>query len=335
VGNSDSVSDREEARLITGFDKFRESGEVSSKLPKKVLMSPAGVWFVWLVMRLMYVPILAGPRLLGLMSRFAIFTACFTVMGYLIYRMIEHDEWLWIIPLILFGWLPAQSFLGFTLLEGYIWVNPGAKRFIRHLEGSGPLTPLLPDKSLALDQDPAVRKQSAELLTAGCTHAGDAATMPSVLIDAPTRIFLAGDGVTYLFLRCFRTIPIFNLEVATWPHAVEIVAHTQFAQGGYVTSKLLGPSEHQEEGEWERGLGILFRSVVGFTDPVEFYRDHMAAVTEFASKNGLCPVRHGSFDDTLRWLEVAREDDLKELQEKRRSFLERLRLLSPVTKGKQ
>ncbi len=333
-GNWDSVSDREEARLIAGFDEFRESVKVSSKLYKKVLLSPAGVWFGWLVMRFMYVPIMAGPRLLGLMSRFAVFTACFTFMGYLIYRMVEHDEWIWILPLILFGWLPALLFFGFALLEGCIWVNPDAKQFIPHLEGSGPLMPLPPEESLALDRDPAVRKQSGELLTAGCTRAGDAAATPSVVFDAPIRVLLAADGATYLLLRCFRTFPIFNREVAVWPLGVEIVAHTQFAQGGYVTSKLLGPPGHPEEGERERGPGILFRSVVGFTDPVEFYRDHAAAVTVFARKNGLSPVRHGSFDETLRRLEAAREDDLKELHEKRRSFLDRLRWYLQLPRGR-
>jgi hypothetical protein len=334
VGNFDSVSDQEEARLITGLDEFRESVNVSSKLSKKVLMSPAGVWFVRLVMRLMYVPILAGPRLFGLISRLAFFTACFTLMGYLIYRMVEHDEWIWILPLILFGWLPVLLFFGFALLEGCIWVNPEAKKLIRHLEGSGPLTPLPPDKSLALDRDPAVRKQSNELLTAGCTHAGDAATTPSVVFDAPIRVFLAGDGATYLLHRCFRASPILNHEVAIWPPSVEIVAHTQFAHGGYVTSKLLGPVGHPDEGERERGPGRLFRSVVGFTDPVEFYRDHLAAVTVFARKNGLSPVRHGSFDDTLRQLEAAGKDDLKELQEKRRSFFDRLRWYLQLPRGR-
>jgi hypothetical protein len=251
--------------------------------------------------RLVDVPF-GKPRLVGLLVRCA---AVPLGLGLCLLPMLVGDPrgW-WGELLVVFFLASCVLWLGFTVN----FVRPEIARLqtdfrtIRanlraRYDQPATYVVLTPSDPCTWQDDPVVRKLTAEALEAGFVHLGDAASVP--IQDATTfhRAFLAPDGTTYLTVA-FTVAGYSGTErVRIWPATVDTLCQTFDPAGNcFETSDYVHPlallKREDPTGRWV--------SVPRGTHPLEVFAAHKEAVCDWLEEGNRTRHRHDSFDDFVK-----------------------------------
>src|SRR5262249_49539617 len=80
---------------LTGFDEFRESGEVPTALAKRLFIVRGADRIGGMVVKMLHVP-LDRPRLRGLLTRAAVFAVLLSLLGLAVYGVVSARRWFWL-----------------------------------------------------------------------------------------------------------------------------------------------------------------------------------------------------------------------------------------------
>lgn len=307
----------DEQRLRAGLENFCETGEVTDALAKRLHKSTETDRSYAFMGKVIQVPF-EKCRLPGLLLRFAGISAGIVLVGFLIHFLVQEEWWMLLSLLLPVLALPTLVVAVFLVLEFQAWVfghRLSRKQFDAFYETCRVVESI---EGLAhVPEDAHSRKWTRELAEAVFTHLGDFAIEGAGCLYSK-RIFAAADGVTLLLLSrsadCFLASP--ELRFEWWPPLTSWQIVTFFQEGGRVETENTAQI-------WYRKVDrvTLLRSENRVEDPLELFRNHVAAAESFAREQGLTPARIGKPADVVR-----RQESI--LEEERRQYLERPYLLS-------
>ncbi|MCI0703715.1 MAG: hypothetical protein L0241_21865 [Planctomycetia bacterium] len=294
---------------LEAFEDYRDTGAVPVPLAKTICVSRDADRIGGLVVKLIHVP-LDKPRLAGLAWRWLFFAVIFSVIALATYWLVTTERWFWLLLLVGLTWWVFWVFSHFARNELRLWF--AGYRAFREMYGklyeeAHRLVPPPPAIVTEMEQNPYVRKWTADLQAAGFVYMGDAVVEPQFVGNGAFRVFRAPDGITYLAL-------IFSFSTAkdpaegfyTWPAQVSLIAHTLFTDGGYAVS-INGRSNGYRRKR--TGPEVFVRIFPDETDPVEFVRQHATAARDFANMTGRRALKHESFADYIRRQDAMLEDE--------------------------
>jgi hypothetical protein len=320
-----SEQSRDESPLLAGLQEFRKTGEVREDLAGR-FFKPSSVdrRTKWLL-NLFYTPLDGPPRLTRLLMRVALFAVLLAPFAWMIRQAVEDDELLWLVPVIMFGWLPMILLGLFVYIEWkllFIGYRGLRELSARQHEESRPFHTLAPPEAAAFANDPNVRKYTAELAEAGFALQGDVAQTIAGDVTIVYRIFLVPDGVTYMILICVQFVEVRpEKRHYSWPVSVMFEAQTFFAQGGRVDSVSAGYEY------WQPPLdaNTMIRRDSETKHPIEFCRAHIAEAQAFAGEKGLTAIRHERLEDQVRRQEAIRDEERQHYHDHPYSWWDHLR----------
>jgi hypothetical protein len=313
-----------EGQWLAAFREFRRSGAVPAELAAWLRPLTAGQdYFPRWQARLVNTPF-DQPRLLGLLTRIVGLVCVTAALGWLVVYIWPLDQRIGMFPIqaLLIPIVPplmiaATSLLAFLGAEGRLLFSYEAMSQWHAAQHATPAryVILTPEQTAPFADDPALRKHTADVLAEGFVHAGDVANAADPDLGFVYRIFRSRDGVTYLVLLCGRA--------GCWPAAVSVQAQTFFPGGGRVDS--VSGAQFYGYLKYPVGPEVLFRSVTGIADPIQFYEAHAAAAEAFALERGLIPARHERFEDNVRRQESISEEETGYYQDHPYSVWDHLR----------
>lgn len=309
-----------EKKLLAGFDRFRETGDITRRLAK-ALFFPDEPPDEGAVSRLMNVPF-GRQRLFGLIVRCVVVALGLAIAGpYLVVSLVEKIETLFLaIPLFLVWCFVFWTFARreFRLLFR-VYRQRQAENAERY-QNPTRYTRLTPEQAGARLDDPIVLKHTAHVIDAGFVHVGDVSSIPIEQANVVYRIFHAPDRMTYLVLVCLikgedKTGPY-------WPISVGFECQTFFSDGGRADS--INYATH-ESYEFEPPPSTRLLTFPQATDPLSLFRLHTAVVDALVEETAATPVRHEPFDQYIRRQEQISEDECQGYANRPYSFRDHLR----------
>jgi hypothetical protein len=293
-----------ELEFVGALEQFRKNGAVTrhelvaffapAARPAPLTRATNWVWH-WATNALF-----GRPRLIALLTRFVLIIGIVFASGWLGYQGFVSHEKYWLGFSIIAGLIGLRLLWAFLNIEfgllfsyhthrrGYAKVFENAQRFAIRTS----------DEATTFTDDPAVRKCTADLESAGFVLLGEVASTPVSDPSTGFRIFRAPDGFTYLVLICSRN----NM----WLSNIQLEAQTFFQGGGRVDSLSGEAYGYTRRPTGHDTLHCVFPAV---DDPVQLYWKHTAAVEAFAAANGLIPVRHERLEDYVRRQDGISEED--------------------------
>jgi hypothetical protein len=252
------------------------------------------------------------PRLRGLLIRCLVLAAC-TAGVVAVFLAIAQAQlqikprliWL-ILPVALaaaVGWF----FWTFVVTELKLLFSFKSQRaeFADHYEKPARYAILTPNETSAFEDDPAVRKYTADLKAEGFLVTGDVEPIGGGTVY---RTFRAPDGVTYFVMICVRTQgddP--STRHLVWYATVTFQAQTFFSGGGRVDSvNVAGAYGYLR---YPPAPSVLLRVFPDVTDPLQLYWLHKEAADAFATEKGLTPRRHEQLEDYVRRQEAINDEE--------------------------
>jgi hypothetical protein len=307
VGRYGGWSD--EALWLAGLNSFRENGEVSKELGKKV-SQPRGIDNFMRTMARLAHPPLDKPRFWGVLLRGLLFPAFIAGACISLSYLIDNQWWSWAIRFAMPTLCVIWSACVFVFIEAGLllyWYPRLRRSFARAYEQPLRVVSLSPAESQARLDHPWASKYSAELEEAGFRQAGDFRLEPEVFGNTAVRVFFAPDGVTYVHISFSMTSdPDPEQAVCIWPATICFFARTFFTDGACVasTTDRLGSCRKKRTGPEHRD-----RVILGEADIIGFVRQHQESVEQFTGETGRSPMPHMAFGPYLQ-----RQNSLNDLE---------------------
>ncbi len=293
----------DEEAWFHALDAYRESEEVPAALAKKLFISRGADRTGNLAVKLIHVP-LDAPRLGGLLSRFAFFSALLGAIGLGAWWSYQEKNWL-LLTFAAFASGPLLLLFFFFLRNEWRLWELGFRRF-RAAYGKlySEATRHIALKRVEADavlENPWTRKYTADLESAGFRYAGDIRLESTHAVGQGIfRAFFGLDGCSYLTVFFHLATPEDqDPHFKNWPAAVAFLGHTFFADGGYVTCVSGRSVGYRKKRTGPEHLMQIFPDV---DDPVEFARLHAVTAARFGRDTSRRSLPHQPFDYYLRKL---------------------------------
>lgn len=314
----------EEEKLLAAIERYDHSSridpEIASWFPQVYFAQRMNGAATRILTKLCITP-LGSPRGLGLMARAIGLMSLSALFAWLIY-LAPGDLPVPLTRILLAGVLGFSLYLLFLfaryelslLLTFSAWQfnyrEWGREQDYRILDRT---------ESERFSLDPAIRKYTADLTTAGLRPFGD---VEETLRECPIhyRMFLDPDGVSYFVLGAIDDyIGPNGVRMHYWPAMHVFQSQTFFTGGGRVDSTNTDYSR-----ACAAGRNTLIRSQMT-VDPLAAHESHRAAVEEFATAEGLSVARHAGLEQYVEWQREIHEADLEHLRTHPYGLLDHLR----------
>jgi hypothetical protein len=299
----------QEREWLSALEQFRDTAAVPLPLAKAVCVPRDADRFAAMVVKAIHVP-LGQPRLGGLLVRVPGFALAVGLVALAWVGVVWGEVWLAALPLAAVTWLVLWVLWRFVRIELHLWFagyRAWNALYSQLLQEGHRLVPPSPRLAKEMEDNPAVRKYTADLHAAGFAYMGDLVGEPQIAGEGVYRVFRAPDGATYLALVVvFTTAKDPEEGLCQWPCQVGLMAHTIFADGGYAASINGRSSGYRRK---RTGPDVFVRIFPDETDPLEFVRLHARAAREFAEATGRRALKHESFADYTRRQEAMLDDE--------------------------
>ncbi len=303
-----------EKSWLEALDGYRRSGHIPAKLAKQLFLGRQLDQFSGLVVALVHVPLSEG-RLGKLFLRVVIFTLMFGMLGWVSWETFETELWaLAAIPAI--GCYLVSRWFWVLLKIEYRFLFKAYAQFRTMYQTMHETTPrivaLSTQESKLFEENLAVRKHTADLLTAGYRLIGDLQQTPGAN-GGVNRVFQAPDEVSYLGLFFLSGPPSAETDGhAFWPANVTFFAHTFFTDGGWAVS-MSGRSHGFRKKR--TGSECSIRIFPDATDPLKFAVMHAAAAERFAMSTSRQACRNLPFEEYIRRQQAITDEAMAIFQE--------------------
>ncbi|HSQ56872.1 MAG TPA: hypothetical protein VLM40_14110, partial [Gemmata sp.] len=278
---------RGEQEWMRAFDRFRKTGFVPNAA-LRFFAPPTGPSYTkWLYTNLVNARFAPG-RFPGLLVRFAVYFSLSVALPLLLLQY-DHGKagsWFWLIVLA----LPAPALLVLFIVNEALLLSTYCqtrRQYDKQFKRPPSLAIRSPEEPSSVDDDPAVKKYTADLLAQGFTLMGDVVDGAVAQPTALYRTFRLPDGETYFVLTCRFD--------QTWPGSIQFQGRTLLDDGGRVDTVAAENGRYLYL-RYPVASGVLSRYAPRITNPIELCSIHKDTVAEFSRLTNLFPVRQLSFE---------------------------------------
>lgn len=308
--------------LLAAFDRYRTVNKVNWEVAQELFNRPPVIrpakstqWltsvFVTFPSRLgtqLLSPPFGRPRLRGLLVRCAILLVVFAIWAPPT-MVAQINKSIWQVHLVLLGFPLAMWACALVHTETRAFFfsgRPTRQDWDDYFRSITRYAALTPSTARPWQNDPIVRKLTAEVLEAGFTYAGDGAAVPTESAGTVHCAFYAPDGATYLVLAFEFVGGSGTSRWSVWPANVSVLCQTFDTMGNRceTTNYNIPLANLKREHPHVRWL-ILDPN----KHPIALYRAHLKAIEQWARETGCTFARHEPFEEYIvRQEDIQRQD---------------------------